>query len=58
MKFCDDCDIAICDFCKYYDFNGNNGCYMGEGYCNFHKQKRDPNEQCEDFHCFRAKDDK
>ncbi len=43
---------AVCDFCKYYDFNADSsGCYVGKGYCNYHKVKQNPEAGCNDFVC-------
>ena len=63
-KFCsEDCERqgAICDFCKFYDFNGDeDGAYTGEGWCNKFGKQKDPEEgwNCDKFICFRVgKDD-
>ena len=52
---CPDCDpiyYAVCDFCRYYDFNGTkDGKYTGNGWCRFHKRQEDPGSGCDDFHC-------
>lgn len=50
-KLCVDEDQACCDFCKFYDFNGNDGMYSGEGYCYQHAANRDPEEMCNYFQC-------
>jgi len=45
----------ICDFCKYYNFNGNEtGAYTGNGYCSKLRMNTDPADSCNDFHCFKA----
>lgn len=50
---CPDCDpeyYAVCDFCKHYDFNANaDGSYVGDGWCRFSKERKDPGEGCENF---------
>ena len=52
MKLCSDDCYAICDFCKYYNFNpGERGEYTDNGYCQFHKKKQDPLGECEQFEC-------
>ena len=47
---------AVCDFCKHYNFNGDDkGCYTGEGWCNFHHLQKDPDQSCpNDFYCASA----
>lgn len=46
----------MCDFCKFYDFNGDKyGFYIERGYCRFHKKAKEPFEGCKDFVCFRIK---
>jgi len=52
----------ICDFCKHYDFNGEeypDGAivYVGKGYCNKHNKQSDPDDGCNHYVCFRIKDD-
>ena len=52
---------VICDFCKYYDYNGEdlieNGItfpgaiYVGKGYCNYHKIKQNPEAGCNNYIC-------
>ena len=52
---------AICDFCKYYDYNGEDiieddkvykdALYVGKGFCRLYKKQRDPHEGCNDFVC-------
>lgn len=47
------CD-PICDFCRFYNFNGNeNGAYVGEGRCDHpdHPRASEPGDGCEDFDC-------
>jgi hypothetical protein len=42
----------VCDFCKSYDFNGDEqGRYMDNGFCNLHNEKKDPSDGCQDFVC-------
>lgn len=52
----DECEQgACCDFCIYYDFNGNEeGAYTGEGWCDYLDEQSDPGDVCENFYCFRA----
>ena len=45
------CDCDVCDFCVYYDFNGEDGAYVGKGFCNKFAQQKDPEEGCESFIC-------
>lgn len=58
MIYCGNCVGefgACCDFCKFYDFNGNeDGAYTGEGYCNKYAERKDPEDVCSEFHCERA----
>jgi len=60
MITCPECDprfTAVCDFCKHFDFNGEDRggkhgtIYVDKGYCNFHKRRTDPEKGCSDFHC-------
>ena len=59
-KFCSEhCEEtgAICDFCKFYDFNGDEeGAYTGDGHCNKFDVQKDPEDGlgCEEFICFKA----
>jgi hypothetical protein len=58
MIFCDLCvgeGGARCDFCRYFDFNGKDGVYTGEGKCNKHEEESDPGGVCDDFHCKKEK---
>ena len=48
------CKSDVCDFCVWYDFNGENGCYVGKGYCNKLKKQKDPEENCKEFICKRC----
>lgn len=58
MKTCAEDCIPACDFCRHYDFNGDEeGRYIGEGICNLHNIGRHPGEECEDFHCRAVPDD-
>lgn len=58
-KYCShDCEKigGVCDSCIHYDFNGDeDGLYAGDGYCNYHKEHSEPHFGCEDFVCFRVK---
>ena len=53
VTLCDlDC-IPLCDFCKYYNFNGDDeGCYTEDGWCTLHNKPSEPIDECEDFYCF------
>ena len=43
-------DPKCCDFCVYYNFNGDsNGIYIDLGYCRFHKRRQEPGDECDDF---------
>ena len=59
-KFCsDDCQDtgSICDFCTWYDFNGNeDGAYIGDGWCRKFEEQADPSDghNCDEFICFRV----
>ena len=47
----------VCDFCAFFDFNGNeHGWYMGNGWCRLHQKKKDPISGCNDFECFTIKE--
>lgn len=55
--YCTKCDDAgdICDFCKHYDFNGNEkGQYTGDGICTLHQKQMEPYEGCDDFYCYKV----
>ena len=57
--YCGTCLGEICDFCKWYDFNGDeDGCYTGDGYCRLLKVQCDPDDGfgCPDFFCNCAKE--
>lgn len=59
MRKCNDECYPLCDFCKHYNFNGDeNGAYTENGFCTFHNQKKDPSDFCEDFYCFNIKERK
>lgn len=62
MKGCsEECEKynAICDFCKYYDFNGNEGGgYTGDGYCNLYKVSKEPFDDCKRFYCKNIEEEK
>ena len=54
MIFCKSCvseEMACCDFCQHYDFNGSDGFYSGEGYCDLYAEDKDPDDVCGSFHC-------
>ena len=44
--------VPICDHCEYYDFNGDDGVYVGDGYCRKHNEPSEPYMECTDFKCF------
>ena len=63
MKLCNDelnrC-FPICDFCKHYDFNGEEWedgaiVYVYKGMCNKYNKRSDPDDGCNDFVCFRTR---
>lgn len=63
MKKCDKNCPAICDFCKHYQYNGEdlldengkvvakNAVYVGLGFCTDKCQLKEPFESCKNFHC-------
>lgn len=57
MKFCPDCDprFSCCDFCKHYQFNGDEkGRYLDNGMCSIKHERRDPGDNiCQEFVCFK-----
>jgi hypothetical protein len=56
--YCPTCIGALCDFCRWYDFNGDeDACYTGDGWCRLHGRSSDPTDECGDFHCNSATDD-
>lgn len=48
------CDSLICDFCKFYNFNGRDGVYVNRGWCKLLHKRKAPGDGCKRFHCFRA----
>lgn len=53
-KECSEC----CDFCRLFNFNGDeNGVYVGRGHCVLHETPADPGGLCGFFMCFRYKDE-
>ncbi|MBS0583319.1 MAG: hypothetical protein JSS42_09490 [Proteobacteria bacterium] len=51
-KYCKTCLGAICDHCKWFDYNGDeDGCYTGDGYCRLHKKETDPLGACAGYEC-------
>jgi len=60
-KYCD-----VCDCCKYFDYNGkdlieDNKTFKGainaaNGWCRFHKKKKNPWDICEEFICENVKE--
>lgn len=56
---CDEGCIPLCDFCKHYNFNGDElGCYTGNGQCILHNEPAEPCYYCDDFYCFLADKEK
>jgi len=62
MKTCGPECGAICDFCKHFDYNGEDlkledgrvikgALYVNKGYCNWFKQRTEPEYDCEHFEC-------
>jgi len=60
LKLCPKCDArspAVCDFCRYYQFNGEDrggrygSVYVDKGFCEYHQRREDPEGGCDDFHC-------
>lgn len=48
------CEIPVCDFCRFYAFNGDTrGVYLGNGRCEHpdHPRPADPGDGCDDFDC-------
>ena len=41
--------FTICDYCQHYDFDNR--------YCNLKGGHKEPDDGCEQFHCYMAKDD-
>lgn len=55
MLTCGEGCYPVCDFCLFYDFNGDKeGAYDGHGVCWHpdHPLRKDPSGECEDFICF------
>jgi len=46
----EDC-IPCCDYCFNYAFNGEDGVYIGKGWCWKHFEQKDPEDECIDFIC-------
>jgi hypothetical protein len=45
---------SVCDFCKFYNFNGDErGVYTGDGKCEHteHPRHEEPDSGCDDFVC-------
>ena len=64
MKKCSEDCPPICDFCRMYNFNpktidGEKGIYVYHGYCVWHEERRDPDDECDDFICshYKKEDD-
>ena len=55
-KECEEVGV-VCDFCIHFDFNADDKeNYTEDGYCNYHKEKKDPSEGCSEFVCFNIKE--
>lgn len=57
MKTCSSCAGPLCDFCVWFDFNGDQeGVYLGLGRCTHseHPRPEDPAGACDDFVCSAA----
>ena len=53
MKKCSLTCPEICDYCYFYDFNGDeNGAYTGDGRCLAIGESREPESICDLFVCF------
>jgi len=56
---CSDKYTAVCDFCKFFNFNGkDNGkriVYVNRGWCKLLHKRKDPGDGCKRFHCFNVK---
>ena len=56
-KYCDDGCHAVCDFCKFYEDDEEDGEFFGEGFCLAKKERVFASWHCtDDFECFRMKD--
>lgn len=57
---CEQYPLVCCDFCKSFDFNGNEeGLYTGDGYCTKHKEDKGPGDGvCDDYYCELCNKDK
>ncbi len=62
MNKCSKCTpYPVCDFCKHFNFNGENGVYIDKGWCNKFNERKDPEDgrtkifgktiECEEFYC-------
>ena len=62
MVKCEHCvDEAVCDFCGYYNFNGDKGgVYLDKGWCNKFNRREEPEggRYCEEFICSQTKEGK
>lgn len=60
MKQCSDGNecIPVCNHCihmKGWEWDRGLRSYKnGVGYCDFHKTDADPDNMCDEFHCFKA----
>jgi hypothetical protein len=67
MKLCPTCTAPVCDFCLYFEYNGepiehdakvwDNALYVEKGYCRKHDMCADPGGGCDDFKCKRLTSD-
>ena len=47
---CSNC-APLCDHCRWFDYNGDDGVYTGDGYCRRHRRPTHPDQACDDYHC-------
>lgn len=53
MRKCSHDCPAICDYCIWFDFNGDDfGAYTDDGYCRVNGENKWPEDECENFVCF------
>jgi hypothetical protein len=45
--------VALCDLCRHYAFNGDDGVYTGDGRCMLRDEPRDPDDSCGYFECWK-----
>ena len=53
MKLCNKDCTPVCDFCAFYNFNGDkDGIYTGRGWCKLLHKRKEPESFCKRFHCY------